>query len=93
MEGHKGTALVVIDMINTYDHPDAELLVESVREVLPAVTRALEGARRHGTDVIYVNDNTGAGVRTTTSWWRPLSTARTRTWWSRWCPTGTRSSW
>jgi nicotinamidase-related amidase len=59
MEGHSGTALVVIDMINTYDHPDADLLVESVREVLPAVARALDGARRHGTEVIYVNDNYG----------------------------------
>jgi nicotinamidase-related amidase len=59
MEGHSGTALVVIDMISRYDHPDADLLVESVREVLPAVTRALEGARRHGTEVIYANDNYG----------------------------------
>jgi nicotinamidase-related amidase len=60
MERHGGaSALVVVDMINTYDHADADLLVESVREVLPAVTRALAGARRHRTDVIYVNDNFG----------------------------------
>lgn len=59
MNRHGTSALVVVDMINTYDHPDADLLVESVREALPAVTRALEAARRHGTDVIYVNDNFG----------------------------------
>jgi nicotinamidase-related amidase len=59
MEGGRTCALVVVDMINTYGHPDADLLVESVREVLPAVTRALAGARGHGVEVIYVNDNFG----------------------------------
>lgn len=59
MDTHAGTALVVVDMISTYDHPDAEQLVESVREVLPNVTRALAGARGHGTEVIYANDNFG----------------------------------
>ncbi|WP_329138940.1 cysteine hydrolase [Streptomyces sp. NBC_01476] len=53
------SALVVIDMINTYDHPDAEPLVASVRQALPAVRTAIDTARRSGTDVIYVNDNFG----------------------------------
>ncbi|WP_031520751.1 cysteine hydrolase family protein [Streptomyces sp. NRRL F-5123] len=59
MERAGRAALVVIDVINTYDHPDADLLVASVREKLPALTRALAGARRSGTEVIYVNDNFG----------------------------------
>ncbi|WP_455354903.1 isochorismatase family cysteine hydrolase [Streptomyces sp. SYSU K217416] len=53
------TALVVIDMINTYDHADAELLLPSVREALPAVIRLLEVARSREVPVIYVNDNFG----------------------------------
>lgn len=52
-------ALVVVDMINTYDHPDAELLLNSVRDVLPAVRTAIASARAAGVDVIYVNDNFG----------------------------------
>lgn len=32
--GTTGVALVVIDMINTYDHEDAELLVPSVERVV-----------------------------------------------------------
>lgn len=52
-------ALVVIDMINTYDHPDAEVLRDSVRQVLPAVEGLLDKARKLGVPVIYVNDNFG----------------------------------
>ncbi|MDG9725069.1 MULTISPECIES: isochorismatase family cysteine hydrolase [unclassified Streptomyces] len=53
------TALIVIDMINTYDHEDAELLIPAVESVLPALTGLLERARRQGVPVIYVNDNFG----------------------------------
>ncbi|MET7568336.1 isochorismatase family cysteine hydrolase [Streptomyces sp. NPDC005492] len=53
------TALIVIDMINTYDHDDADLLLPSVKACLPGVTRLLERARRSGVPVIYVNDNFG----------------------------------
>ncbi|MFF3215636.1 cysteine hydrolase family protein [Streptomyces sp. NPDC002886] len=53
------TALVVIDMINAYDHEDAELLVPSVKRALPAVVDLLEQARNQDLPVIYVNDNFG----------------------------------
>jgi nicotinamidase-related amidase len=53
------TAVVVIDMINTYEHEDADQLVISVRNVLPGIRRVIDGAREGGTDVIYVNDNFG----------------------------------
>jgi nicotinamidase-related amidase len=53
------TALIVIDMINTYDHEDADLLLPSVREALPAVSGLIDRARRENVPVIYVNDNFG----------------------------------
>jgi len=53
------SALIVIDMINTYDHDDAALLIPSVEESLPAVTRLLHRARELDVPVIYVNDNFG----------------------------------
>ncbi|MEU5998128.1 MULTISPECIES: isochorismatase family cysteine hydrolase [unclassified Streptomyces] len=52
-------ALVVVDMINLYDHPDAEILRRSVREVLPNVRRMIERARADDIVVIYANDNFG----------------------------------
>lgn len=57
--GVSHTALIVIDMINTYDHKDADLLLPSVREVLPAVVRLIDRAREDGVPVIYANDNFG----------------------------------
>ena len=53
------TALIVTDMINTYEHEDADLLVPSVRAVLPAVRRLIARARERRVAVIYVNDNFG----------------------------------
>jgi nicotinamidase-related amidase len=53
------TALIVIDMINTYEHEDADLLLPSVREIVPTVRGLIGRARDTGVDVIYVNDNFG----------------------------------
>lgn len=53
------TALIVIDMLNSYEHEDAELLLPSVRKVLPRLTSLIARARQSGTEVIYVNDNFG----------------------------------
>jgi nicotinamidase-related amidase len=52
-------ALVVIDMISTYDHEDAERLRESAKEVVPVIADLLRSARDSGAPVIYVNDNFG----------------------------------
>lgn len=52
-------ALIVIDMLNSYEHQDAERLLPSVREALPNITRLIEQAREHDAEVIYVNDNFG----------------------------------
>jgi nicotinamidase-related amidase len=54
------TALVITDMLNPYDHEDAEPLAESVQEKLPCIVQLLEGARAASDDdvmVIYANDN------------------------------------
>ncbi len=53
------TALVVVDVLSTYDHEDADRLAETAREALPAVRRLLEHAREHDVLTVYVNDNFG----------------------------------
>lgn len=53
------TALLVIDMINTYDHKDADLLLPSAGAVVPVVADLLRRARGRSLPVIYVNDNFG----------------------------------
>ncbi|MER6085335.1 isochorismatase family cysteine hydrolase [Streptomyces sp. NPDC001833] len=54
-----GRALVVIDMINTYDHEDAELLLPAAEQVVPVLADLIGRAREAGAPVIYANDNFG----------------------------------
>jgi nicotinamidase-related amidase len=58
-EDTTGLALVVIDMINTYEHEDAELLVPSVRRIVPVLAELIARAREADVPVIYANDNFG----------------------------------
>jgi len=51
------TALIVTDMLNRYEHEDADRLMESVREVVPNVSALIESARRADALIVYVNDN------------------------------------
>ncbi|MFE5816134.1 cysteine hydrolase family protein [Streptomyces sp. NPDC056479] len=63
MNGYTDTrrlALVVIDMINTYDHADAELLEPSARRVVPVLVDLIGRAREADVPVIYANDNFGS---------------------------------
>ncbi|MEV7894352.1 isochorismatase family cysteine hydrolase [Streptomyces cyaneofuscatus] len=53
------TALIMIDMLNTYEHEDADALVPSVRKALSGMEELLRRARTSGAPVIYVNDNFG----------------------------------
>jgi nicotinamidase-related amidase len=41
MPESRKTALLVIDMLNRYDHEDAEPLLESARAAVPAIARLL----------------------------------------------------
>ena len=50
------SALIVVDMINSYDHPDAERLTECVEKVLPTIAEVIDG---WDGPTIYVNDNFG----------------------------------
>ncbi|HZB76855.1 MAG TPA: isochorismatase family cysteine hydrolase [Solirubrobacteraceae bacterium] len=54
------TALIVIDMLNAYEHADADELTPSVEAALPAITELIARARDEGVPTIYVNDNFGA---------------------------------
>ncbi len=53
------TALIVIDMLNRYEHEDAELLLESAREIVPVLAGLIESARQSEILTVYVNDNHG----------------------------------
>jgi nicotinamidase-related amidase len=54
------TALLVIDMMNTYEHEDAEVLATSVAKIVDPLADLISRARdRDDVDVIYVNDNYG----------------------------------
>ena len=64
-------ALVVVDMLNRYDHDDAEPLRDAVREVLPAMAGLVGRARAADASLVYVNDNHGdwtAGRRALIEW-------------------------
>jgi nicotinamidase-related amidase len=50
------SALIVIDMINGYDFPDAEKVAASAEKAVPVIEELLEDS---GSPVIYVNDNFG----------------------------------
>jgi nicotinamidase-related amidase len=52
-------ALAVIDMLNTYEHADAEPLTESVACVVDPMSRLIARAVEAEVPVIYVNDNYG----------------------------------
>ena len=54
------TAVLVIDMMNTYDHPDAERLAPNVEAIIDPLSKMVDRARdRDDVDLIYVNDNYG----------------------------------
>ena len=54
------TAVLVIDMMNAYQHPDAELLIPNVADIVSPLAELVATARdREDVDLIYVNDNYG----------------------------------
>src|SRR5215212_4373964 len=53
------TALVVVDMLNNYEHDDAEQLTKSVETIVDPVADLIERADKESTEIIYVNDNYG----------------------------------
>jgi nicotinamidase-related amidase len=53
------TALIVTDMLNTYEHEDADALAESVARTLDPIRALIGFARERDLPLIYVNDNYG----------------------------------
>jgi nicotinamidase-related amidase len=51
------TALIVIDMLNPYEHEDADRLIASVEQALPNIVALRDRAGDDGSLVMYVNDN------------------------------------
>ena len=54
-----GSALVVVDMLTTYDFEDGDDLATNVRETIPNIRTLLDRAADEDVPVIYVNDNYG----------------------------------
>ena len=54
------TALLIVDVINSYDFEDAETLLENARRAVPKIEGLLKRARQASIPVVYVNDNYGA---------------------------------
>ena len=52
-------ALVVIDMLNPYDHDDADELADNVAPIVHNLARLVRDADGAGLEVVYVNDNYG----------------------------------
>ncbi|HWD84448.1 MAG TPA: isochorismatase family cysteine hydrolase [Solirubrobacteraceae bacterium] len=50
-------AVIVTDMLNPYEHEDAEPLMDSAREVVGEIGRLVAAARTRDVSVVYVNDN------------------------------------
>jgi nicotinamidase-related amidase len=53
------TALVVVDMLNPYDHEDAGELADNVARTIEPMRALIERAGKNGVEVVYVNDNYG----------------------------------
>jgi nicotinamidase-related amidase len=53
------TALIVVDMLNHYEHEDAETLRRSVHKTLPAIQDLVRRAGVTDVPIVYVNDNHG----------------------------------
>lgn len=59
MPDDSGTALVVVDVLNPYQHEDPDQLAESMAGTVDQIALLLDRARDEQRPVIYVNDNYG----------------------------------
>jgi len=57
--GGGGAALIVVDMLNPYEHDDADVLAGHVAQILSPLAGLIAGAREAGVETIWVNDNHG----------------------------------
>jgi nicotinamidase-related amidase len=52
-------AVLLVDLINRFDHADGDRLLQSFRARMPGMQSAIAYARDSGLPVIYANDNAG----------------------------------
>ncbi len=57
-------AVVVIDVLNPYDHEDADDLAANVKPTIEPLTTLIGAAREQDAELVYVNDNYGDFVAT-----------------------------
>jgi nicotinamidase-related amidase len=53
------TAVIVVDMLNSYDHDDADRLTKSVERAVEPISALVARASESDAELIYVNDNYG----------------------------------
>jgi nicotinamidase-related amidase len=53
------SALIVIDMLNPYEHEDADELAANVEGMVAPLRELIERARESDVELVYVNDNYG----------------------------------
>jgi nicotinamidase-related amidase len=53
------TALVVVDMLNSYEHDDAEQLTKNVEPIVNPLSDLVARATEDDVEIVYVNDNYG----------------------------------
>ena len=51
--------MIVVDMLNPYEHDDADRLTRSVERTIEPISKLVERAGESGAELIYVNDNHG----------------------------------
>ena len=54
-----GDVLVVVDILNDFEHEDGERLLDSLRARQRGLTDTIDAARAAGVPVVYVNDHLG----------------------------------
>jgi len=54
-----GDALVLVDVLADFGHPDGEALFAAFREAVPSLQAAVASARAAGIPVVYANDDFG----------------------------------
>jgi nicotinamidase-related amidase len=53
----RASALIVVDMLNPYEHDDADVLAANVEAIVEPLVELIDHTYRAGGELVYVNDN------------------------------------
>ncbi|SDK23843.1 isochorismatase family cysteine hydrolase [Sediminibacillus albus] len=56
---NQNTAVVIIDIINTFDFPGGDELLKNTKKILPDLLKLRDNAKKNDIPIIYVNDHYG----------------------------------